>query len=203
MMSFGYDSFNGITLKKDEEIKNKAVPSLRGLIFAWVSIPAGATLLFLVAYLPVIIRFAVSSAFKRVVMSALGVSDSADVSISDYIFRNIPDFVYGFFRFIAFVVVSAWLIWCLVMTWRCMRNSLAITNFRVIGKAGSETLDSPLNEVKNVFIEQSLWGKLFNFGSIVVLTKRKSVTFRNISDPQTIYNLLITQAENYCKSQIN
>lgn len=193
-----YANFKGITLTKNETIETEAKPSFKGLIFAWVSIPAGALLMWLVVYLPVLIRLAVSSAFKKAVMSALGVSDLADVSVTDYIFRNIPDFVYGFFRFIAFVVVSAWLIWCLVMTWRCMRNSLAITNFRVIGRAGSEFLDSPLNEIKNVFIEQSLWGKIFNFGSIVLSTKKKSLTFRNISDPKTIYNLLLKQAENYC-----
>ena len=197
-MISGYGNFKGITLKKDEVIETEASPSLKGLLFSWLTIPCGILIIWLLVYLPVLIRLAISSAFKSAVMSALGVGDFSEVSISDYIFRNIPDFIYGFLKFILFVLISAWLIWCLVMTWRCMRNSLAITNFRVIGKAGAETLDSPLDEVKNVFIEQSLWGRLFNFGSIVVSTKRNSVTFRNISDPESVYNLLMRQAENYC-----
>ena len=130
----------------------------------------------------------------------MGVSSYSDVSITDYIFRNVPGFIKGFLGFIVFLLVAAWLGWCLVMTWRHMRNSLAITNFRVIGKAGDETLDSPLSEVKNVFIEQSLWGKIMGFGSIVVSTKSKSLTFRNIDNPTRVYKLLMDQAENYCSN---
>jgi len=194
----GYQNFEGIPLKKDEVIEAKAKASYKGLLFAWASIPAGALLIWLVFYLPTLIRLAASSAFKAAVISALGIEKPSEISVTDYIFRNIPDFVRGFLGFVIFVLVSAWLVWCLVMTAHCTRNSLAITNFRVIGKAGAETLDSPLDEVKNVFIEQSLWGKLFNFGSVVVSTKRKSVTFRNISEPRIIHSLLMKQAESYC-----
>lgn len=196
----GYSNFHGITLKKDEVIETTAALSTRCLIFTWASIPCGLLLFWIVVYLPNIIRMALSSAFKSAVMHALGADNSASIDIGDYIFRNVPDFLMGVFGFTLFLLIAAWLIWCLVMTWHHTRNSLTITNFRVIGKAGDEEMDSPLNEIKNVFIEQSLWGKLLNFGSIVVSTKRRSLTFRNIDDPERIYNELLAHAEDYCAS---
>lgn len=104
----------------------------------------------------------------------------------------------GLFRFSFTVLVLAWLALCLILTKRYFSNSLAITNFRVIGKVGDETLESPLDEVKNVFIEQSIWGKLLDFGAIVVSTKQKSLTFKDIDDPERIYSELLSHAENYC-----
>ena len=104
----------------------------------------------------------------------------------------------GLFRFSFTVLVLAWLALCLILTKRYFSNSPAITNFRVIGKVGDETFESPLDEVKNVFIEQSIWGKLLNFGAIVVSTKQKSLTFKDIDGPERIYSELLSHAENYC-----
>lgn len=186
---------SGFLQKKDEEIKLSAKLSVKALIFTWISIPGGIIIVFVLVYLPTMIRTLVSSLFKNTVMEALGIGSHEKIDIMQYMFGSIPDIVL-FLLMIPFVLlILVWFVWCLMMTERFKNNSLAITNFRVIGKAGNEILDSPLNEVNNVFIEQSMWGKLLNFGSIVVSTKCKSLTFKNIDNPKMIYNELLSIAE--------
>ena len=48
------------------------------------------------------------------------------------------------------------------------------------------------------FVERSLWGKLLGYGSLVVHTKHKTLTFRNIRRPKELHRILISYAENYC-----
>lgn len=192
-----YKEFNGILLKKGEIIEKEAKTTITGLIMTWISIPGGMLLYWLVVYFPVWLKSTVSSAFKQDIMSALGVESPESINITDYIFRDVPDFVISLISIPFILLVIVWLCWCLVMTGRHFKYSLAVTNFRVIGKAGSEILDSPLNEIKNVFIEQSIWGKLLKYGSVVVSTKSKSVTFKNIHDPYELYRMLMSYASDY------
>lgn len=191
--------FKGIILKKGEIIEREAKTTIPGLIFTWVSIPGGFFLYWLIVYFPVWVKSTVSSAFKQEMMEAMGLESSHKISLTDYIFRNIeiPEFLVFLIKIPFVMLIIAWLIWCLVMTSRHFKYSLAVTNFRVIGKAGSEMLDSPLNEIKNVFVEQSIWGKLLKYGSVVVSTKSKSVTFKNIHDPYELYRLLMSYASDY------
>lgn len=191
--------FNGIPLKLGEIVEKEARTTIRGLIFTWFSIPGGMLIYFLIVYAPILLKSMFSSAFKQEIMSAMGLQTPESIDITEYIFRNIPDFLMVLISIPIVLLVIVWFCWCLVMTSRHFKYSLAITNFRVIGKAGSEVLDSPLNEVKNVFIEQSIWGKMLKFGSIVVSTKSKSVTFKNIHEPYELYRMIMSHASDYAE----
>ena len=63
----------------------------------------------------------------------------------------------------------------------------AVTNKRVILKAGivqTRTLEMFLNKIESVGVDQTFWGKIFKFGSIVVHgTGGSSEPFHNISSP--------------------
>lgn len=96
------------------------------------------------------------------------------------------------------ILVIVWFFLCLTMTYRHFRYHLAITDSRVIGKAGAEELNSPLDELVNVFIERSFWGKLLNYGAVTVQTKKKTLTFYNIESPKAFYDKIMSYAENYC-----
>lgn len=189
--------FNGILLKKGEIIEKEAKTTITGLIMTWISIPGGILLYWLVVYFPVWLKSTVSSTFKHEIMSALGVESPESINITDYIFRDVPDIVTFLISIPFILLVIVWLCWCLVMTSRHFKYSLAVTNFRVIGKAGSEILDSPLTEIKNVFIEQSIWGKLLKYGAIVVSTKSRSITFKNIHAPYELYRVIMSYASDY------
>ena len=66
-------------------------------------------------------------------------------------------------------------------------TELAITNKRVIAKTGlmqRRTIEMFLEKIESIQVDQSVLGRLFNFGSVVISgTGVHSAPFRNISDP--------------------
>src|SRR5262249_53523348 len=55
------------------------------------------------------------------------------------------------------------------LTWRC--SEFAVTDKRVLIKTGfvsRHTLETLLTKVENIGVEQTLWGRLFNFGTLYV-----------------------------------
>ncbi len=96
------------------------------------------------------------------------------------------------------LLIPPWVGFCLVMTWRHFRYSLAVTNLRVVGQSEGKTMDSSLSEVKNVMLEQSFWGRLLGYGNLVIQTKSNCLTFRNIHKPKELCELLMCSAREYC-----
>ena len=66
-------------------------------------------------------------------------------------------------------------------------TELAITNKRVIAKTGlieRRTIEMFLEKIESIQVDQSVLGRLFNFGSVVVSgTGVHSAPFKSISDP--------------------
>jgi len=71
------------------------------------------------------------------------------------------------------------------LTWRC--SEFAVTDKRVLIKTGivsRHTLETILTKVENIGVEQSLWGRLFNFGTLYVTgTGSTRETFSGIHAP--------------------
>jgi uncharacterized membrane protein YdbT with pleckstrin-like domain len=66
-------------------------------------------------------------------------------------------------------------------------TELAITNKRVIAKTGliqRRTIEMFLEKIESIQIDQSVLGRMFNFGSVVISgTGVHSAPFENISEP--------------------
>lgn len=66
-------------------------------------------------------------------------------------------------------------------------TELAITNKRVIAKTGliqRRTIEMFLEKIESIQVDQSVLGRVFNFGSVVISgTGVHSAPFKNISDP--------------------
>jgi uncharacterized membrane protein YdbT with pleckstrin-like domain len=76
----------------------------------------------------------------------------------------------------------------LIMAWVRVRSTeLAITNRRVIAKFGfikRHTVDINLDKVEALKVEQGLWGRFLNFGTIFISGAGTSVApIPNIADP--------------------
>lgn len=85
------------------------------------------------------------------------------------------------------LVVGVGLIF-LAMAWIRVRSTeVAITNRRVIFKTGlvkRHTVEINLEKVESLRVEQGLWGRLLNFGSIYLSGTGASVApFHDIADP--------------------
>ena len=67
-------------------------------------------------------------------------------------------------------VASGWALWRW-LDWRC--DLWAVTQQRVIDEWGVLTvtmIDSPLERINNITFEQSLWGRLLGYGTLVLQT---------------------------------
>jgi uncharacterized membrane protein YdbT with pleckstrin-like domain len=66
-------------------------------------------------------------------------------------------------------------------------SEFAVTNRRVIVKVGlieRKTLELNLTKVESIGVDQTLWGRLFDYGTIVVVgTGGTREPFRSIADP--------------------
>jgi uncharacterized membrane protein YdbT with pleckstrin-like domain len=69
-------------------------------------------------------------------------------------------------------------------------TELAITNKRVIAKTGliqRRTIEMFLEKIESIQVDQSVLGRLFNFGSVVISgTGVHSAPFKSISDPLSL-----------------
>lgn len=69
-------------------------------------------------------------------------------------------------------------------------TELAITNKRVIAKTGliqRRTIEMFLEKIESIQVDQSVLGRMFNFGSVVISgTGVHSAPFKSISDPLTL-----------------
>ena len=71
----------------------------------------------------------------------------------------------------------------------CAFTELAYTNKRIIGKRGLFTttiLDAPIEKINDVYIKQTLFGKIFQYSSIVISTSSSRYKFKylkNASSP--------------------
>ena len=164
-----------IALYADEHIVKQAETSIASLVITYISVPA----ILLVVYLPRIIKNLIIGK----VVEAVGFGS------------GLLSFFSAVLTVITVILGIVWAGVCVVMTLKHFSYSLTITDFRVIGSARHAKVDAPLSEVVNVFLEQPLLGKLFHYGSINVYTRRGSVTVKNLKNPEEIYRMLLSKAE--------
>ena len=77
-------------------------------------------------------------------------------------------------------------------------TTLCFTNKKIIGKRGlirTKTLEAPLNKINNASVEQGLFGKLMNYGTIRIDTSSGTYLFNHISDPNGFKSALMTQID--------
>ena len=96
----------------------------------------------------------------------------------------------------AFGAGLVFLVWVAVVYWT---TELAVTNKRVIAKTGlirRNTIEMFLSKVESVHVDQSVMGRIFNFGTVVLSgTGVQNATFRRISNPLRFRKEFMTAAD--------
>ncbi len=90
---------------------------------------------------------------------------------------------------------------------RLSHVEMGITTKRIIVKSGlfsSSTTESTLDKVQNVSFKQSLLGKIFNYGTVVVQTSATlgREGLRGVIDPKQVRDTLLEQIESHRVAQI-
>ncbi len=186
-----------VVLKSGETIEYSTKISKKALLVTWLAIPAFIFVPSAVAYIPQLIKSLVQNGIRDALFGDALPSFPTIWSI-------LPDSVGTFLRVLITIpivlLILVWLGICLVQTQRHFKNSLFVTNYRVIGESIEGDIYEELSNIKNVHVEQSLFGKIFNYGAIVISSKSKSLTIKNIDDPKKVYKMLLSYAESYCAS---
>jgi hypothetical protein len=84
-------------------------------------------------------------------------------------------------------------------------TSLILLDKKIIGKTGflsKETLDAPLDKINDVYLNQGIFGRLFNYGKINISTSSNSFYFKGIDTPELFKNKILEQIEIYKKEQV-
>ena len=187
-----------LALKSGEVIEYSAEISKGALLVTWLAIPTFIFVPSAIAYIPKFFKSLLTNGIKNLVFG------DAQLPSFPTIWNILPDGVGTFLKvLITIPVILAILVWlgvCLVLTQRHFQNSLFVTNYRVIGESVDGDIYEDLSNIKNVYVEQPLFGKIFNYGAIVISGKKQSLTIKNIHDPQKVYKMLLTYAESYCAS---
>jgi membrane protein YdbS with pleckstrin-like domain len=99
------------------------------------------------------------------------------------------------------VAVAGVLYWLLrYSSWKV--NLWAVTNFRVIDEAGLLThfaKESPLDKINNVSYDQTVWGRLFNFGHVEIQTAAEAgaTDYYNVNHPKRLKDLITAAQAEY------
>ena len=81
-------------------------------------------------------------------------------------------------------------------------NLWAVTNFRVIDEAGLLThfaKESPLDKINNVSYDQTVWGRLFNFGHVEIQTAAEAgaTDYYNVNHPKRLKDTITAAQAEY------
>lgn len=107
-------------------------------------------------------------------------------------------------------LVSLLFIWLffippILAIFRRISTELAVTNKRVIGKQGlfaRHAVDSMLNKIGQIAIDQGPFGRIFNYGTVSVGSGGDQVSFRGIANPGKFKAAVTEQMEAYNEAKI-
>ncbi len=90
------------------------------------------------------------------------------------------------------------LIKAIAATVKFFNIELAITNKRVVGKVGvanTSALDAPLDKIQNASVNQKLFGKMFNYGTICIDTAAGKYIFPYVKNADAFKGTLMAQID--------
>src|ERR1700722_9626340 len=122
--------------------------------------------------------------------------------------------VAGIFTVYHFQWAWGWLVSLLGIAWWLLKyytwrvNIWVVTNFRVIDEAGFLNYyakESPLDKINNVSYDQTLAGRLFNFGHVEIQTAAEAgaTDYYNVNHPRRLKDTITAAQAEYKNFQYN
>ncbi len=93
----------------------------------------------------------------------------------------------------------------IIATIQFFNMELAITNKRVVGKVGvlnTKSLDAPLDKVQNAGVQQTLFGKIFNYGTVTIDTAAGKFSFSFVKNGDAFKGQLMSQIDIFQEEKI-
>lgn len=117
----------------------------------------------------------------------------------------VPSIIWGIIFLVIGVMIEFWYIGLIIAAiiigikyLKIATTELSLTSKKVIGKVGiisTKVMDSPLNKINNISVEQGLGGKIFGYGKVVMSTSSGSFNFNFISQPDVFRSAVMEQID--------
>ncbi len=167
-------------LAADEVVTNRSRHSKAAIFVTWLAIPLILSIVFFSA-LPFLIQRVLSFLIRDTVSNLIESGGNTD---SLFAFPGLPVGVTILIQIVVCISLTVWFLWALISTVIQLRNNLLLTETRLLAYSQGKTLIARVDEIQNAMSEQSLWGRLFSYGHITILTKQGAITVKNICDPE-------------------
>ena len=110
--------------------------------------------------------------------------------------------VYHFQQMWGWLVALAGIIYCLIRYYSWKVNIWVVTNFRVIDETGllsHYAKESPLDKINNVSYDQTLAGRLFNYGHVEIQTAAEAgaTDYYNVNHPKRLKDTITAAQAEY------
>lgn len=178
-------------VKINEKIVAEVNISKKAIIVDWLAIPSVFVVFFLSVCLPVIIRTLTVNTAKAAFEQAIGIENAGFSDVAGNMWRaimpNVPNAVLVFVQVLIWLLFIVWLIFALVRTKLHFGYEVILTDKRVLARARNAYFESEWQDVKNVFVGQSIWGRLLKYGSLTIQGARSSITVHHINNPKSVY----------------
>lgn len=162
-----------LQLKQGEELLGSAKISRTSIVALWLSVPC----------------------FAAVILGGVLPWGIRTLRMADFIDGHISAFLGGLLAVAVVVLALAWTAVAAVLTKHHVCYSLVFTNFRVVATSHKIQMEARISDLKNVFVEASLGGKIFHYGALTIQAARDSITVKNICDPELLCKRLLSLME--------
>lgn len=119
----------------------------------------------------------------------------------------VGSFFMGFIERFGWAVALLGIIIFLVKYFQWKSNIWVVTNYRVIDEAGLLShfaKESPLDKINNVSYDQTLWGRLFNYGHVEIQTAAEvgATDYYNVYHPKRLKDTITLAQSEYKNIQL-
>ncbi|MEO5685394.1 MAG: PH domain-containing protein [Chitinophagaceae bacterium] len=119
----------------------------------------------------------------------------------------VGSFFMGFIERYGWAVALLGLLIFIVKYFQWMSNIWVVTNYRVIDEAGLLShfaKESPLDKINNVSYDQSVWGRLFNYGHVEIQTAAEvgATDYYNVYHPKRLKDTITLAQSEYKHLQV-
>ncbi|MES1160296.1 MAG: PH domain-containing protein, partial [Bacteroidota bacterium] len=114
----------------------------------------------------------------------------------------------GFLNHYGWIAAVLGLLFCLIKYYSWKVNIWVVTNFRVIDETGlisHYAKESPLDKINNVSYDQTVAGRLFNFGHVEIQTAAEvgATDYYNVNHPKRLKDTITAAQSAYKDFQSN
>lgn len=176
----------------DESIIKRFKTSKAAILVDWLSLPCLFIILFLTVIIPVAVKTYASAELKELICEQAGLEELGLGDLMTDPLRTLFPEISGILKGVLIAVISVlfliWFVFCCIRTKLNTGYELILTDKRILASMKGEIFSESWQNIKNVYVERSLVGRMLKFGTVTVNATGRTATVRHIVTPMAVRN---------------